>query len=140
MTLGMPTLSHSGCSPSTISIHSRLASEASFLFSLWPSSLFTALDSESLASASLRHLDRMSPTAGPLSTLTISAVLPPSSDTGRTWVTFLVSDWKAEATLLKAVPPLKTTTLRGTHSSVWALSEMKHGLRSCSSHRPEVRL
>ncbi len=33
----------------------------------------------------------MSPTAGPPSTLTISAVLPPSSDTGRMWVTRVVS-------------------------------------------------
>ena len=43
-----------------------------------------------LSSASLRHLERMSPTAGPPSTLTISAVLPPSSDTGSTWATLVV--------------------------------------------------
>ena len=43
-----------------------------------------------LSSASLRHLDRMSPTAGPPSTLTISAVLPPSSDTGNTCATLVV--------------------------------------------------
>lgn len=37
----------------------------------------------------------MSPTAGPPRTLTISAVLPPSSETGSTWVTLVVSCCKS---------------------------------------------
>lgn len=51
----------------------------------------TSLTSGSLSSASRRHLLRMSPTAGPPSTRTISAVLPPSSDTGSTCVTRVVN-------------------------------------------------
>ena len=43
-----------------------------------------------LASASLRHRERMSPTAGPPRTRTISAVLPPSSETGSTCATLVV--------------------------------------------------
>ncbi len=49
------------------------------------------ITSASVSSASRRHLERMSPTAGPPSTLTISAVLPPSSETGRMCVTLVVS-------------------------------------------------
>ena len=51
----------------------------------------SAVTSASVSSARRRHLERMSPTAGPPSTLTISAVLPPSSDTGRMCVTLVVS-------------------------------------------------
>lgn len=47
--------------------------------------------SSSRASASVWHLDLISPTAGPPSTRTISAVLPPSSDTGNTYATRFVS-------------------------------------------------
>jgi len=61
------------------------------------------------SSANRRHLDRMSPTAGPPSTRTISAVLPPSSETGSTCATRVVSCRRWPARLLKAVPPLKTT-------------------------------
>ena len=43
-----------------------------------------------VSSARRRHLERMSPTAGPPSTLTISAVLPPSSETGSTWAILVV--------------------------------------------------
>lgn len=44
-----------------------------------------------LSSARRRHRDRMSPTAGPPRTRTISAVLPPSSLTGSTCATRVVS-------------------------------------------------
>lgn len=47
--------------------------------------------SSSLSSASRKHLLRMSPTAGPPITRTISAVLPPSSLTGSTCDTWVVS-------------------------------------------------
>ena len=47
--------------------------------------------SSPVSSARRRHRDRMSPTAGPPSTRTISAVLPPSSETGRTCATRVVS-------------------------------------------------
>lgn len=47
--------------------------------------------SASLSSARRRHLLRISPTAGPPSTRTISAVLPPSSETGSTCVTRVVN-------------------------------------------------
>ena len=50
-----------------------------------------------LSSANLRHLERMSPTAGPPSTLTISAVLPPSSETGNTCATLVVKLRKVPA-------------------------------------------
>jgi hypothetical protein len=49
------------------------------------------LTSSSLSSASLRQRLRMSPTAGPPMTRTISAVLPPSSLTGSTCDTWVVS-------------------------------------------------
>ena len=52
----------------------------------------------------------MSPTAGPPSTRTISAVLPPSSDTGSTCAMRVVSCRMWPATLLNAVPPLNTTS------------------------------
>ena len=47
--------------------------------------------SSPVSSARRRHRERMSPTAGPPSTLTISAVLPPSSETGSTCATRVVS-------------------------------------------------
>ena len=51
----------------------------------WARSLATARASGAAsASASRRHRERMSPTAGPPRTLAISAVEPPSSETGRT--------------------------------------------------------
>lgn len=52
------------------------------------------LTSPSLSSANRRHLDRMSPTAGPPTTRTISAVLPPSSDTGSTCAMRVVKERK----------------------------------------------
>jgi hypothetical protein len=55
----------------------------------WPLRWFPTSSSES--SASRKHRERMSPTAGPPSTRTISAVLPPSSDTGSTYATLVVS-------------------------------------------------
>ena len=44
-----------------------------------------------VSSANRRHRERMSPTAGPPNTRTISAVLPPSSETGSTCATRVVS-------------------------------------------------
>ena len=52
-----------------------------------------------LSSASLKHRERMSPTAGPPSTRTISAVLPPSSETGSTCATLVVKLRKVPALL-----------------------------------------
>mmetsp|Transcript_34483 Transcript_34483/g.83437 ORF Transcript_34483/g.83437 Transcript_34483/m.83437 type:complete len:83 (-) Transcript_34483:585-833(-) len=49
----------------------------------------TALASLVVPGANLNNLDRMSPTAGPPSTRTISAVDPPSSVTGKTCHTFV---------------------------------------------------
>lgn len=110
----------------------------------WPSKLRTARASAVLWSDNLKHLDLMSPTAGPPkkstnfdrklamrisikqssslkrgdqnqekekpsktlpSTRTISAVLPPSSETGRTWATRVVRFFSSSATPLNAVPP-----------------------------------
>lgn len=71
----------------------------------------TALASAFPVSLSLRQRERMSPTAGPPSTRTISAVLPPSSETGKTCETLVVYDEKYSATPLNAVPPEKTTKL-----------------------------
>lgn len=48
------------------------------------------LTSSSESSARRRQRDRMSPTAGPPTTRTISAVLPPSSETGSTYATLFV--------------------------------------------------
>eukprot|EP00213_Chloropicon_mariensis_P003425 CAMPEP_0197479002 /NCGR_PEP_ID=MMETSP1309-20131121/30825_1 /TAXON_ID=464262 /ORGANISM="Genus nov. species nov., Strain RCC998" /LENGTH=247 /DNA_ID=CAMNT_0043020569 /DNA_START=614 /DNA_END=1357 /DNA_ORIENTATION=+ len=70
--------------------------------------LLTALASSVVSSESLKHLDLMSPTAGPPSTLHISAVLPPSSLTGSTCVISPSSCCKALATQFSAVPPLNT--------------------------------
>ena len=61
-------------------------------------------------SESRRHRERMSPTAGPPSTRTISAVLPPSSDTGSTCATRGVSVLSGAARLFIAVPPEKSTS------------------------------
>ena len=53
--------------------------------------MFGACTSASALSARRKHRERISPTAGPPRTLTISAVLPPSSDTGKICVTLVVS-------------------------------------------------
>lgn len=116
--------------------HSDLAWRASS-GKRWPSNLRTATASEVLLSANLKHLDRISPTAGPPNTQsgpvrnnnrrsrriefekydwnyvprtrTISAVLPPSSETGRTCATRVVKFLSSSTTPLKAVPPEKTS-------------------------------
>mmetsp|Transcript_529 Transcript_529/g.2022 ORF Transcript_529/g.2022 Transcript_529/m.2022 type:complete len:254 (-) Transcript_529:103-864(-) len=106
--------SHSGWSPSTTWYHSCFASSALCAESLCPSSAFTDLDSLVLSELNLRHLLLMSPTAGPPNTLTISAVLPPSSETGKTCVTSSVWCFRDKSICLahefRAVPPENTIT------------------------------
>eukprot|EP00966_Prymnesium_polylepis_P117143 2706793-Prymnesium_polylepis.2 len=58
----------------------------------------------------------MSPIAGPPSTRRISAVLPPSSDTGSTCATLGQASHSGSAMVLKAVPPLNTTSRGGRDS------------------------
>mmetsp|Transcript_32403 Transcript_32403/g.103112 ORF Transcript_32403/g.103112 Transcript_32403/m.103112 type:complete len:217 (-) Transcript_32403:502-1152(-) len=76
--------SHSACSPSVMASHSALAPIWSVGWRRCARSSRTASASSLPASASRRHRERMSPTAGPPRKRTISAVLPPSSDTGST--------------------------------------------------------
>mmetsp|Transcript_3908 Transcript_3908/g.11746 ORF Transcript_3908/g.11746 Transcript_3908/m.11746 type:complete len:228 (-) Transcript_3908:180-863(-) len=106
--------SHSGWSPSTTWYHSCFASSALCAESLCPSSAFTDLDSSVLSELNLRHLLLMSPTAGPPNTLTISAVDPPSSETGKTCVTSSVWCFRDKSICLahefRAVPPENTIT------------------------------
>ena len=79
----------------------------------WLMGKHPALTSSSESSARRRQRDRMSPTAGPPRTLTISAVLPPSSDTGSTYVTRVVS-WRTapacKCWCLRHGPVLQTLT------------------------------
>jgi hypothetical protein len=88
----LPPVSLSAAVPSVLLLPPAAAAAAAavaaaFLLLLAP------LTSGSLSSARRKQRERMSPTAGPPSTRTISAVLPPSSDTGSTWVTRVVS-WR----------------------------------------------
>lgn len=62
------------------------------------------LTSSSLSSASRRQRERMSPTAGPPSTRTISAVEPPSSETGSTCDTRVVKARSAPADADDEIP------------------------------------
>ena len=101
---------HRSCSPSMTRYHSFFALDSS-RSRRCPRRVFTAACSLVAFEASRRHRDLMSPTAGPPRTRTISAVLPPSSETGRTWVTDSAPGRFASsrAQLLRAVPPEKNT-------------------------------
>ena len=103
--------SHRSWSPSWMAYHSSLASLESVAWSRCARSSFTALASAVDSSERRRHRDRRSPTAGPPSTRTISAVDPPSSETGMTCVTLLVRVMSSWTTPLNAVPPVKHTSL-----------------------------
>jgi hypothetical protein len=81
---GSLTPDHSKWSPSRMLYHSILAASPSCVDSRCPSRALTARASSLYSSARRRQRERMSPTAGPPRTRTISAVLPPSSDTGST--------------------------------------------------------
>ena len=59
-----------------------------YMSDLW---MLRGQTSSLVSSANRRHRERMSPTAGPPNTRTISAVLPPSSETGSTCATRVVS-------------------------------------------------
>mmetsp|Transcript_5096 Transcript_5096/g.17774 ORF Transcript_5096/g.17774 Transcript_5096/m.17774 type:complete len:302 (+) Transcript_5096:1721-2626(+) len=102
--------SHRGSSPSSMGYHSRRACVLSVGCRRCARSAFTARCSGVLSAASRRQRLRMSPTAGPPSTRTTSAVEPPSSLTGRLCVTACVHPSICAATELNAVPPLNTTT------------------------------
>lgn len=106
---GADTPCHRVCSPSTMPYHSWRAALGSTL-SLCPRSARTALASSLESSDSLKHRLRISPTAGPPSTRTISAVLPPSSLTGKTCATRVVHALSDATNPLNAVPPLKATS------------------------------
>ena len=106
--VGSGTPSHRGWSPSTRAYHSALAASSESPGSRYPSKSRTARPSASDSQARRKQRERMSPTAGPPRTRTISAVLPPSSETGRTWATREEREERDAATELKAVPPEKT--------------------------------
>ena len=88
-----------------------------------------------LSSANLKHLERMSPTAGPPSTRTISAVLPPSSDTGSTCATLVVKLRKVPASLASDVSLSPSWSLY-TYSARYGTS--RHGKAGLSRVYPLV--
>mmetsp|Transcript_716 Transcript_716/g.1912 ORF Transcript_716/g.1912 Transcript_716/m.1912 type:complete len:225 (-) Transcript_716:3-677(-) len=96
---------HSVCEPSTIWNHSWRAEFSSLPHRRCPSSALTALSSSVASAERRRQRERTSPTAGPPKTRTISAVDPPSSDTGSTYDTRAVCVRSVAAASLKAVPP-----------------------------------
>ena len=100
---------HSGSVPSTMRLHAMRASSRS-LGSRYCKRPFTATASGVDTSESRRQRDRMSPTAGPPSTRTISAVEPPSSETGITCAMRVDTLDTAAARLFMAVPPENRTS------------------------------
>ena len=101
--------SHSSWSPSWMRYHSALALALSVAWRRCARSALTARASTVDSSDRRRHRERTSPTAGPPRTRTISAVDPPSSETGMTCMTLLVSSMRSSTMPLKAVPPVKAT-------------------------------
>ena len=102
--------------------------------SRWPSSVLTARASDVLSSDSRRQRERMSPTAGPPNTRTISAVEPPSSEMGITCVTRVVKfSCRADGA---PAPPTPTTT-RATSMPRVSMLRGFHAVR-CSHLRTEI--
>jgi hypothetical protein len=66
--------------------------------------------------------ERRSPMAGPPMTRRISAVLPPSSETGMTWDVQEERSLSSSAMLFIAVPPEKTTSFGSTLTTRLRLS------------------